>query len=512
MNAETNDETVRLRFLLDTNAFIALEPYAGGIEPGMNAAATLVRLAAKQNHRIFVHPASRDELAEGRDRTRSGQRIAELAKFEMLSEVPIASQLRELAGDSFPGTNDHRDLRLLAALHANAVNYLVTDDVRLRKRARRADLEERILNLADAAALLVDLEPSIMVAPPRVHFKKAYELDLDQAIFDSLRSDYERFDEWINRVRLDSDNRLCFVIVENDGTYSAIALLKRYEANCPHQLLQPVSKISTFKVSEDHVGNRYGELLLKSILLSHRANRVSSTYVEVFPKHSGLIEFLRQFGFCHLDPQTERGENILAKRYNYSSSDAQLDPLDFHVRFGPPAVSPHARVFVIPIEPRWHRQLFPETLESPQVGEQLILDEVMTTTYPWGNALRKAYLCNTSSNLLHSGDVVLFYQSHGPRSVTVVGVVEKTMRSMHADEALSAVGGRTVYSPEDVRRLCNHPNGVLVILFRQDRILDPDWTLDELMVHGVLKSWPQTVTRVREAGAAWVLSQLSELR
>jgi hypothetical protein len=32
------------RFLLDTNAFIALEPYAGKIEPGLNPAATLVRL------------------------------------------------------------------------------------------------------------------------------------------------------------------------------------------------------------------------------------------------------------------------------------------------------------------------------------------------------------------------------------------------------------------------------------------------------------------------------------
>ncbi|QLL08987.1 hypothetical protein [Mycobacterium vicinigordonae] len=74
------------RFLLDTNAFIALEPFAGQVEPGLGPAATFMRLAMKQGSRIFVHPATRDELAESVDHVRMKQRIAELAKFEMLDE------------------------------------------------------------------------------------------------------------------------------------------------------------------------------------------------------------------------------------------------------------------------------------------------------------------------------------------------------------------------------------------------------------------------------------------
>ncbi len=78
------------RFLLDTNAFIALEPFAGQMEAGMGPAATFMRLAMKQGNRVFVHPATKDELVEGQNADRVRQRLAELAKFEMLEETPSA--------------------------------------------------------------------------------------------------------------------------------------------------------------------------------------------------------------------------------------------------------------------------------------------------------------------------------------------------------------------------------------------------------------------------------------
>lgn len=142
------------RFLLDTNAFIALEPFDGQMEPGLGPAATFMRLVMKQRNHVFVHPATRDELSEGKNRTRATQRIAELNKIEMLAEVRISTHLNEALGPVVPDSNDHRDLRILAALHANAVNFLVTDDIPLGKRARRVGLGDRVLTLADAVALL----------------------------------------------------------------------------------------------------------------------------------------------------------------------------------------------------------------------------------------------------------------------------------------------------------------------------------------------------------------------
>ena len=83
------------RFLLDTNAFIALEPFAGQMEAGMGPAATFMRLAMKQGNLVFVHPASKDELLGGKNADRVRQRLAELSKFDMLAETPVSTYLRD---------------------------------------------------------------------------------------------------------------------------------------------------------------------------------------------------------------------------------------------------------------------------------------------------------------------------------------------------------------------------------------------------------------------------------
>jgi hypothetical protein len=54
-----------------------------------------------------------------------------VAKIEMLAEVPISARLQDELGPVVTDSNNHRDLRILAALQANAANFLVTDDVPL---------------------------------------------------------------------------------------------------------------------------------------------------------------------------------------------------------------------------------------------------------------------------------------------------------------------------------------------------------------------------------------------
>lgn len=495
-----------MRFLLDTNAFIALEPFAGQMEAGMGPAATFMRLAMKQGHRVFVHPASRDELAEGKDPVRVQQRMAELNKFDMLVESPISSQIDIELGPVVPDSNDHRDRRILAALYSNAVNFLVSDDGRLRRRAKRIGVGERVLTLADAVAMLEGLEPTVAPPPPRVKEVPSYALDLDQEIFESIRGDYPEFDDWIAKVQGDSANRECFVVEEDDGTYAAIAILKINEEDGSYGLAMPVTKISTFKVAPSYSGNHYGELLLKAVLQSHHDHDVRSAYLEVWDHHQRLIDFLGLFGYFD-GGQSARGEVVLVKVFR--PREASLSPLDFHVRHGPPAVASGASVFVIPIQNNWHNQLFPERA-SFGAGGQLALPGITgQTTRPWGNALRKAYLCNASTKQIQQGDVILFYRS-GFQTVEVIGVVEDTHRTSSPEEALNLVGGRTVYSATDIEALARHPSQVLVILFRQDRVIDPPWTLAELVSNRVLRAPPQTVQKVREDGTQWVHQQLAD--
>lgn len=483
---------------------IALEPFAGDMEPGLELAATFIRLATKQRHRVFAHPATGDEISDGKAPDRVRQRLAELAKFEMLDEPPISAQLRAELGPVVPGSNNDRDLRILAALDANAVNFLVTNDAGLRQRAKRVGLGDRVLTAADAVAMLEGFEPATAPPPPRVTPLQSYALDLDQEIFASIREDYPGFDTWIDKVRGDSPNRECYVVTEPDGAYAAVAILKIDEADCAYDFTKPVAKISTFKVGPAFSGFRYGELLLKAVLKSHHNHRVGSAYVEVWDRHQRLIDFLGMFGYQEAG-KSDRGEAVLVK--SYLPRDDSLGALDYHVAYGPPAVSDDARVFAIPIVDRWHNQLFAECIPD---DAQLTLPGLSVTTRPWGNALRKAYLCNASTNQVQPGDVVFFYRS-GFQIVSVVGVAEDTFRTAVPEEVLNHVGGRTVYGAADIAELASHRSQVLVILFRQDRVIDPAWTLAELETNAVLRAPPRTVTQVKEAGTQWVHQQLAAM-
>lgn len=500
----------RLRLLLDSNVVIAVEPYSGVLEAGMRSGAKLLRLANEQGHLLCVAAATRDDVLEAKDATKRNQRLAELEKFHLLEEAPIPAALVGLVGESAEGTNDHRDLRIIAALYAGAATHLVTDDYKLRKRAERAGLAERVMTLEDAVSLLVQFAPTEVPPPPRVTKPATYTLRTDDPIFDTLRGDYEGFDAWFEKVRAESESRSCYLIEEGDR-HAALALLKP-EPDCEYDLAQPVVKICTFKVSSDHPDVKFGELLLKAILMDAAESTTSTLYVEVLPSHPEVVGFLENFGFYDTGHRNERGEHVLAKSLRPAGDevDGTLSDLDFHIRYGPPALRCAQQIFVVPIEPRWHDQLFPEQAPERRSEQLELFASGAPPTQPWGNALRKAYLCNSPSNQIGPGDVLLFYRSGDRKSISAVGIVEETLRSVDPDEVVRFVGRRTVYSPQEITYMARSVRGVLSVRFRQDRFQEPPWTFEQLRAAQVLKSWPQSITKLTGAKAEWVRERLAE--
>ena len=98
-------------------------------------------------------------------------------------------------------------LEMLCALWVDAVDFLVTDDNRLRRRGNRAGLADRIVTAAAAAELLEGLAPRITPPPPAVEALISYQLRLEDPIFDSLRLDYPDFDSWMRKARNVSHGR-----------------------------------------------------------------------------------------------------------------------------------------------------------------------------------------------------------------------------------------------------------------------------------------------------------------
>ncbi len=89
----------------------------------------------------------------------------------------------------------------------------------------------------------------------------------------------------------------------------------------------------------------------------------------------------------------------------------------------------------------------------------------------------------------------------------MVGVCEDVMVSQDPEEIAAAVGRRTVYSFNDITALTKK-GSLLVIQFRQDRILTHPIDLEELTAASVVRAWPQSVTKVRQEGEGWLAQRL----
>ncbi|MDR2253405.1 MAG: GNAT family N-acetyltransferase [Bifidobacteriaceae bacterium] len=492
-----------ISFVLDTNAFVAMEPTSTTAEPSLVYGADLARFASQQGHKLYLAPATLDDINNDPDPRRKKTNLGLAKKYTLLADVAPPSDLLAALGQvpspAGQSINDEIDLRILAQVWSNAVHYLVTNDIRLRKRAVRVGLGDRVLSLAEAAALLASRVKLELVPPPAVRKIKRYELDATDPLFGSLRLDYPEFDAWFSDPG--KSQRPAWVIDQPQGGYAGLMILKETSDN-EFVSSGKVLKVSTFKVVPDARGRSYGELLLKTLFLEAKSGGWDGIFVTVFAeKQTRLVNLFTDFGFEELPAKTTRGELVLAK--SLRPDKRYLQPLDYHVSFGPPAIAPDSSVFVIPIVPAWHDILFPDW----NAAGRLPIDESHRS---YGNALRKAYVCQSGSRRLARGSTVVFYRSKDERAVTVVGVVEDTKVCPDPNEIFAFVSRRTVYSLNDLTGMAARgTRPLLAILFRQDRLIDPAWSFKTLQEHGVIRAAPQSIAKVGHGGTTWIHSQLA---
>ena len=503
-----------MSFLIDTNVIIAAEPFAGALEELQPQVSRFLSQTAKHGHSVWVHPASREDLSQTADPSHRKQNLAAFAKYPSLHETDVPDEIWQCYPEN-PKDNDRRDARILSALHAGAVDFLVTNDRKLRARAIQLGHEPRVLRPDEAAHRLSLWHPEAPPPPPQVDLIEAYHLDASQSIFDGLREDYEDFDGWLGRIKKDSVNRRCWVIRQEDGTYDGIALLKISDEH-PADKNRRAIKLSTFKVADHAGGRRLGELLLKAVFrwAAEEPQRPGILFVEVKDDKDRLTDFLPDFGFT-LAGRKADDEGYYLKVLDPIDND-ESDGLEFHVKYGPPALKSGQPIFVVPITPEWYNGLFPDA-EVIGASNSVMLPGMNTDTRAHGNAIRKAYLCRTQLKSIPPGALLLFYRSQGSRprdgAVGVVGVAEASMRGDDPAATIASSIKRTVYSPEEIEALHEDGRSVLTVLFRHDRFVVPTWPLPELVSNKVVKGAPQSVVRVKNAeGIAWVEQQLNVSR
>jgi len=491
------------KFLIDTNIVIGLEDHHI-VKEGL---ARFLSKCHEHGGRVFVHDASRADVSRDTDEARRRITLSKLRKFERLHRIALPSA-DSLVAEFGPlkSANDAIDVELLFALRRNAVDFLVTEDQGLIRRAYRADLGRRIFNIDEAESWLRNTFEHVTISLPNILKHKVYQLDFTDPIFDSLRIDYSRFDEWL--AKCSKEHRSCWTMSVN-GRLAALLIYNEedYAAANTKVAGNKIFKICTLKVGDAVRGEKFGEQLLKQCLWHAQKNGFDLVYVTAYPKQEALILLLQQFGFEDTG-QRANGERVLEKTMNLGplNDPGGMNPLEFHRKFYPRFLDASPiKKYCVPIRPRWHERLFPE-LKGAGV-ETLAKNAIPSARSERpGNTIRKVYLCRAPAASIKAGDLLLFYMTKSDSSpisqcITTLGIVERVRETKDFSELLRLTGKRSVFSESELRQMLQRNDApVKVIDFLLSGHMQRGIALEQAIHIGVLKSWPQTICRVQEHG------------
>lgn len=304
-----------MKLLFDTNVLIPLEPGTlEDIEPGSETSAALFRTAQQVGATVYLHPIQRQDIEADKSADRRRLRLALFEKYPLLPNPPVpCATLLATLGNPQPGSNSWIDAHLIAALDRNLVNLLVTEDEGIHKRCRRLHLDSRCHSIQQTLDTLQDELPALPTPPPAIRSVFAHELDETDHIFDSFRADYPEFEQWLGKCR--EQHRQCWVVqLGEQKNYAGVRIINPQNRDWS-DAHNPTLKICTFKIGDETLGMKLGELVLRAIFDYANANGYATLFLETFNKHAALIHVLNCFGFQQSGHKsTDSGEIELRKR------------------------------------------------------------------------------------------------------------------------------------------------------------------------------------------------------
>lgn len=478
--------------LIDTNIFIEREKPFAISEPLQE----LENKLNTQGHNIKVHQLSIQEVRNYGDdegRKRGESKIATYSKLDF-PPTPTSRNTnfrsRVPEGSDF---NEQVDNALLFSAYKDRVDYLITEDKGIHKKADKLGIDDRVLTIEEGCQVFEydELPPE---GPPSIKRVAVSAIDPGDEIFDSLREEYPEFNEWLGDI---DDNAPAYVNWQPDGSLGAVLILKPGEAERlgvnPLLPKRERLKIRTFKVANDQRGSKLGELLVSKAIheaVYHGLDEVYLThYVE--PEADYLVKLISEYGFTHRSSK-EDGEAVFVKRLTPGLTD-DPDPFETHRRFYPSFCdTEEVNKFLVPIQPNYHKRLFP-TYEKRQPTLQDYSGEFISE----GNAIKKAYLTNSNIRKIDQNDILLFYRSHDHMEITSIGVCEQVYYALEdPDEIHSLVDRRTAYAFGEIVDLASSPT--TVILFKWHFDLENNLHYQELLSAEVLNGPPQSIQQIDE--------------
>jgi len=452
-----------MNILLDTNILIPFEDTTRELDPRL---ANLRRGVDQLGYRLYIHPAQIEDINRDRDEQRKSIVLSRIQQYNQIPSPPVLSaEERDRYGWTEGSDNDRIDNLLLHALNRGAVHILVSDDKGIHRKAARTGIHAQVYRLDQIVALVEGQRQKPFKVPYGIRERYLHEFDVQKPFFDSLRAGYgaSQFNLWY--ANSSSQHRKCWCVASKDASdLQALCIYKQEDTpvvtDCGIQLEGKVLKLCTLKVGETIRGKKVGERLLYTAFNYAIENHVDFIYVHMNANcHEHLNSLVQDYGFQLVGKYG--GDEVYAKAMKPAVSAQPLQALEYAIQHHPHFRDDEAiQKFIVPIRPSYHENLFPDISDFSTT----LFGNEPSFFSPQSNTIKKAYLCHSKTTRVAEGDLLLFFRTGDRRSIEVIGVVEKAIRTQDPYLATSLVSKRTVYSQKEVSELLKKPT--LIVLFR----------------------------------------------
>lgn len=470
-----------MRILLDTNIIVhreASKVYNKDI-------GLLFNWLDKMHFEKCVHPVSIEEIATYEDADVVNTMKVKIGNYNILKTISPDSEVISSLRKYDKSTNDFNDTSILNELANKRVNYLITEDKGIHRKAKELGIADKVYKIDSFIEKLVFENPGLSDYKV-LSVKKEYfgNINLNDEFFNSFKEDYAEFEKWFTS-KSDKESYVCSV----GDTVKAFLFLKVENPGENYNDISPIFpnkkrlKIGTFKVSS--TGYKLGERFLKVIFDNALVNKVDEIYVTIFDKREDqqrLVSLLEEWGFIKWGVKTTKNgeENVYIRDFSKSVLENPRECF--------PYINRNSRVFINPIWPAYHTELFPDSILNNESPQDYVENE------PHRNALKKVYISRSYTRNLKSGDIILFYRTGGKYTsvISTIGVVENVILNISDEEEfIRLCRKRSVFDDSELKKWWNYNkfNRPFIVNFLYiDSFPKPKVNLERLIELGIIKS------------------------
>ncbi|MGA9048045.1 MAG: PIN domain-containing protein [Dehalococcoidia bacterium] len=446
-----------MKVLLDTNIIIHREA-ATVVNEDIGV---LFKWLDNLHYSKCIHHLTIEEIEKHQDPEVRKTFEVKLRNYNILkTTAPIKDSVYSLIGPLDKNENDVNDTIIINELFAGRVDILITEDKKIINKAS-------ILNVADKVYTIDSFLEKVTKEHPNLtdykvlSVRKSYfgNLKLSDDFFNSFIEDYPEYTEWFNK-KADEPVYICL----SENKLIALLYLKVEDKNEIYSDINPPLlpkkrlKIGSFKVVLN--GYRLGERFLKIVFDNALLFKVEEIYVSIFDKRieqQRLINLLEDYGFRYHGVKVGLGgKELVYVRSCEKKADRSSPKLTY------PFFSVRGRIFIVSIYPKYHTELFPDSILQTESPADYVENE------PYRNAISKVFISRSMERGLSSGDVIVFYRTadaypaYYHSVVTTIGVVENVItnikdendfielaakRSVFSNGSLSQEWKRSLYRP-----------------------------------------------------------------